>query len=117
MEMLIYILAGFLSLAYLIKIWIMCNNVRDIKSTLTKSMHYRYGEDTSLEAFQRDIDEVEELIFCEQFSEAKYRLKKMEYSLNKEKAYYQEKNFVDEETLTTKTQTIERLLNIVISND
>ena len=86
------IIAGIFSLLLLIKVWRMTDDISELKSHMraimrlvNKNPNYQYDYDTSYDAFLKDIEEIEELIYCEQAAEARYRLKRLMYHFNKDK--------------------------------
>ena len=118
------IIFGVLSLILFIKIWIMTDDIRELKYQVRKILnnvrrirghsYYEYGLDTSYEAFDNDIEEIKELIFCEQFDEAKYRLKKLMYNFNKAKKADEEASYGgDSEMMGRMEEAIADLLNVL----
>lgn len=113
----VYVISGFLGLILFIKIWRMTDDMRDIvnqikniREILDNSPHYQYGHDTSYEAFQKDIQEIEELMSCAQTQEARYRLKKLIYNFNKEKDSQSDYERNYNAQLQLKEEIISRLL-------
>lgn len=88
----IWIIAGIFSLILFCKIWRMTDDINELKyhirvirRLVNKNPNYLYRHDTSYDAFSKDIEEIEELMYCEQAAEARYRLKKLMYNFNKAK--------------------------------
>jgi hypothetical protein len=88
----IWIIAGIFSLILFCKIWRMTDDINELKyhmrairRLVNKNPNYLYGHDTSYDSFLKDIEEIEELMYCEQSAEARFRLRKLMYNLNKAK--------------------------------
>ena len=88
----IWIIAGIFSLILFCKIWRMTDDINELKyhirvirRLVNKNPYYQYGHNTSYDAFLNDIEEIEELMYCEQSAEARFRLRKLMYNINKAK--------------------------------
>jgi hypothetical protein len=88
----IWIIAGIFSLILFCKIWRMTDDINELKyhmrvirRLVNKNPNYLYGHDTSYDSFLKDIEEIEELMYCEQSAEARFRLRKLMYNFNKAK--------------------------------
>ena len=97
---LIFLISAVMGLILFIKVWAMTNDIkgmkyqiRAIKNYVTREAHFQYGQDTSYNAFKCDIEEIEEMMYCEQMGEARFRLKKLEYNLNILKQYHEESGY------------------------
>jgi hypothetical protein len=67
----------------------MTNDISELKHLIRKLVdknpNYLYGYDTSYDAFMKDINDIEELIYCDRYVEARCSLKKLMYNFNKVK--------------------------------
>lgn len=90
---------GIFSLILLIKVWIMCNDVRDIKEILEKSNKgrlYDYLHNNSIETLQAEAAAIEELIYCGKIQEARDNQTRLKYHImKKEKRHEQFGNDVN----------------------
>ena len=110
----VIIIAGILNLILLIKIWRMTDDIREMKYQLQKVLnnvrvirahsYFKYGQDECYEAFEDDMNEIEELIFCDRLDEARYRLKKLKYNLNKMKEAEKQSGSNDKEEMIKKME-------------
>lgn len=108
------IIGGILNLVLLIKIWGMTNDISEMKLQMRKMLnnvrimrghsYFEYDLDESYEAFEDDMNDIEEMIFCERLEEARYRLKKLEYNLNKMKEAEKQSGYNDKEEMFKKME-------------
>lgn len=108
------IIFGILNLILFFKIWSMTNDIREMKYQMRKILnnvrvmrghsYFEYGLNDSYEAFEDDMDDIAEMIFCERLEEARYRLKKLEYNLNKMKEAEKQSGYNDNEEMIKKME-------------
>jgi hypothetical protein len=108
------IISAILNLILLFKIWSMTNDIREMKYQMRKILnnvrvmrghsYFEYGLNESYEAFEDDMDDIAEMIFCERLEEARYRLKKLEYNLNKMKEAEKQSGYNEKEEMIKKME-------------
>lgn len=110
----VIIIAGILDLILLIKIWRMTDDIREMKYELRKVLnnvriirahsYFKYGQDECYEAFEEDMNEIEELIFCDRLDEARYRLKRLVFNINKVKEANKDAGYNDDQDMIKKME-------------
>lgn len=109
----VMIIFGILSLILFIKVWAMCNRVRNIQELIenaNKDQQYNFWNNGSSDTLRSEIRKIEELIFCDQKEEAKLRLKRIQFHLNQEKEYYETRGYNIDYYMSEKNEMINELL-------
>ena len=109
--MIIGMFFSILSLILFFKVWGMCNDVDAImrKVTASPSKNYHWSDNFTLKTFNKDIEEVKELIFCERTVEARQILKRLQYHLMLEEQNRQYSG-MDKTNFDTQVATVKELL-------
>ena len=109
--MIIGMVFSILSLILFFKVWGMCNDVDAImrKVTASPSKSYHWSDNCTMRTFNKEIEEVKELIFCERTVEARQILKRLQYHLMLEEQNRQYSG-MDKTNFDTQVATVKELL-------